>query len=319
MVSFVAKDAMRLDLLLVKEGGGRSRAEAQRLIDAGLVRLCGRVVKKASATVRTGDHVEYEELPPSPSETVIGVEDLHLPILYEDSVCLVINKPAGLSVAPGAGRKPGTPTVLHGIAHLFSERHIPFSHDRVLVHRLDKETTGCLLVAKNPDAHSLLQQQFMSRQVRKVYLALVAGIPSPREAIIDAPVGRNIHRKTTMSIIGTRKPREAQTLYRVIGSHGDVALLQCEPRTGRTHQIRVHCAAIGHPILGDRQYTSGKAQKFRHAYEIPSLCLHAWRLTFTSPADQREHEVVAPPPPAFREVMRKVGMDSALPLPLGED
>lgn len=309
---------MRLDILLVKEGGIRSRAEAQRCIDAGLVRVCGRVVKKSSSSVRLGDSVQYKEYCPSPSDTAVCVRDLNLPVLYEDASCVVINKPAGFAVHPGAGMKLGAVTLLNGVAHLFQERGLPFEQDAVLAHRLDKDTTGCLLLAKTPAVHQTLQRQFAERRVRKIYLALVAGIPQHPHAIIDAPIGRHPVRRTQMTVIGGRKSREAQSTYEVLAHGEECSLLQCDLATGRTHQVRVHLAAIGHPILGDRTYRSAHSDRLREQYDIASPCLHAWKLAFSSPADQKEHEVLASLPSAFREILGRVGMDSALPLPRGE-
>lgn len=309
MASFVAKMPMRLDILLVKEGDVRSRAEAQRLIDAGFVRVGGRVVKKSSTTIRAGENVDWEEHSISPSDVAIGVVDLRLSVLYEDSLCLVVNKPAGLPVHPGAGMKAGTETLLSGVAFLFQERGLPFARDAVLAHRLDKDTTGCLLLAKTPAVHQALQRQFAERQVRKMYLALVAGMPKHPHAIIDAPIGRHPLRPTQMTVLGGKKSREARSTYEVLARGEQCSLLQCNLATGRTHQVRVHLTAIGHPILGDRTYRNAASDRLREQYGIASPCLHAWKLAFTSPVDQREHEVVAPLPFVFQEVMQKVGLE----------
>ena len=316
MVSFVAKAPMRLDLLLVKEEGVRSRAEAQRLIEAGLVRVRGRVVKKSSCSVRVGDCVEYDgPVAQSHGSALqrIEIRDLHLPILYEDDACLVINKPVGFAVRPGAGMKPETVTLLCGIAHLFQERGFPFEQDAVLAHRLDKDTTGCLLLAKTSLVHQALQRQFAERRVRKMYLALVAGIPEHPRAIIDAPIGRHPVRRTQMTVVGGRGSREARSTYEVLAEGKECSLLQCDLATGRTHQVRVHLTAIGHPILGDRTYRNAASDHLREQYSIPSLCLHAWKLAFISPADQREHEVVAPLPSPFRDILKR--MEIVFPLP----
>lgn len=293
-----------------------SRADAQRSIDAGLVRVRGRVVRKPSFSVHEGDDVQYEEQRLPPPDLAIAPVDLHLSILHEDAACIVIDKPAGIAVHPGAGMKPGTTTLLSGITYLFQERCLPFHPDAVLAHRLDKETTGCLLLAKNPAAHRALQRQFSERQVRKIYLALVAGIPKHPRAIIDAPIGRHPLRPTRMTVMGGRKSREARSTYELLARGECCSLLRCDLATGRTHQVRVHLAAIGHPILGDRAYRNAASDRLREQHGIPSPCLHAWKLSFVSPADQREHEVTAPVPAGFREAMRKAGIVS--PLPAGE-
>lgn len=304
---------MRLDLLLVQEGKVRSRAAAQRLIAAGRVTVHGRVVTKSSASVKAGARVECEERPPVSPESAVRAADLHLPVLYEDAACLVINKPAGFAVLPGAGMKPETTTILSGIAHLFQERGISFHKDAVLAHRLDKDTTGCLLLAKTPALHQALQRQFAARQVRKMYLALVAGIPKHPHAIIDAPIGRHPLRPTQMTVLGGRRSREARSTYEVLAQGEGCALLQCDLATGRTHQVRVHLAAIGHPILGDRTYRNAASDRLRERYGIPSPCLHAWKLTFTSPADSREHAVTAPLPSGFWEILEMVGVEFPFP------
>lgn len=304
---------MRLDLFLVKEKGVQSRAEAQRLIAAGLVTVDGRVMKKSSASVKAGARVECEERPPPSPETALRAADLHLPVLYEDAACLVINKPAGFAVHPGAGMTSETMTLLSGIAHLFEERGLPFQRDAILAHRLDKDTTGCLLLAKVPEVHQALQRQFAARQVRKIYLALVAGLPHHPRAIIDAPIGRHPLRPTQMTVIGGRRSREAQSTYEVLAQGEGCSLLQCDLATGRTHQVRVHLAAIGHPILGDRTYRNADSDRLRECYSISGPCLHAWKLTFTSPADSREHAVTAPLPSSFREVLGRVGVECPFP------
>lgn len=298
---------MRLDLFLVQERMVQSRAEAQRLIRAGCVQVGGRVVKKSSSSVGVGARVQCTESSP-PRETIVRSVDIYLSVLYEDAACLVINKPAGLAVYPGAGMKPETMTLLSGIAHLFQERGLLFQQDAVLAHRLDKDTTGCLLLAKNPAFHQVLQRQFADRRVRKIYLTLVAGIPKHLSAIIDAPIGRHPLRPTQMTVIGGRKSREARSMYEVLAQGEECSLLCCDLATGRTHQVRVHLAAIGHPILGDRTYRSTDSDRLREHYSILGPCLHAWKLTFTSPADQREHAVTAPLPSGFREVMGRVGI-----------
>ena len=211
--------------------------------------------------------------------------------LYEDNSCFVLDKPAGVNVG-----------------------ELPYEF---LVHRLDKETTGCLLIAKTADSLDLLQRQFKERTVQKAYLALVTGIPQYKHAIIDAPIGRNIAERTKMGVSRIAKRREAQTEYRVLQTGNNVALLKCLPKTGRTHQIRVHLKSIGHPIIGDAKY--GKnchgerclpgealAKTGRTMTSMP-LCLHAWKLSFDSPVGMLV-QVEAPLPKEFLEVLKDVGI-----------
>jgi len=221
---------------------------------------------------------------------------------------MVINKPAGISVHPGAGIPADADTILHGIAPLFAERTLPFSSSAVLVHRLDKDTTGCLLIAKNQQAHKELQMQFEHRTVGKTYLAIVAGIPDPPAAIIEASIGRSSHDRTKMTVYGSNRSREAKTTYRTISAAREASLIACDLHTGRTHQIRVHMSTIGHPILGDATYTSAAADALSTSHAIHGICLHARTLTFRSPADKKIHTVTAPLPSSFLASLAAFGL-----------
>ncbi len=299
----------RLDSFLAAEGRMLSRAKAQTAIENGQVSVNDSVVRKSAQRLQEGDKVSVDSPAPDVEveQTILPV-DLHLEILYEDSACLVISKPAGVAVHPGAGMAPGEVTLLHGIAFLFKKKKLKFSSEFVLVHRLDKDTTGCLLVAKTPVANLFLQEQFETRTVKKAYLALVAGIPKVAEATIDAPIGRSVSDRTQMTVYHTGKTREAQTTYRVIDSGKGASLLECDLHTGRTHQIRVHLSSIGHPVLGDNTYTSLQSERLSQEYDIRSLCLHAWTLSFTSPADKKKHDVKAPLPQQLTRAMEVVGV-----------
>ncbi len=309
MKTFSPIKPSRLDIALTNEGVSISRIKARDMIKAGLVMVNGRIARKAAAIVESTDVIEVSATGEPVTETRIESKDLHLEVLYEDAACLVINKPAGIPVHPGAGIPKDAATILHGIAYLFAERSIPFSSSAVLVHRLDKDTTGLLLIAKNAEAHKALQKQFESRTVKKFYLALVAGIPQPPAATIDASIGRSTGDRTKMTILGSSKTREAQTTYRTVATGGNnVALLSCELHTGRTHQIRVHLYGIGHPILGDPTYRNQGSEKISASTGVDFLCLHAWKLTFVSPADQQEHEVMAPVSQRMKEAMERASI-----------
>lgn len=304
----------RLDAFLIQQKCFLSRAKAQKAIEAGLVIVDDEVVTKPSYQLAEGDEVSVEEHDEELEASHIQVKDLLLSVLYEDDVCLVINKPAGFAVHPGAGMTQDEVTVLHGVAFLFAERSLPFLPGSVLVHRLDKNTTGCLLIAKNEAAHKALQKQFEDRTVEKLYVALVAGIPSPKTAIIDAPIGRSPVHKTKMSVLGLRMSRNAKTTYRTLAANAakTVALLECDLHTGRTHQIRVHLHAIGYPILGDESYTTSLSEKLTKECEIEQICLHAEQLTFVSPADKKEHHVKAPLPVAFVKALKAAEIHTTL-------
>lgn len=308
MRNFKATESMRLDVFLAK-AGVVNRVQARELVKNGFVLVNGRIARKPALVLQEGDTVEASETLKPVTETRLAPADIDLPVLYEDDSCMVILKPAGISVHPGAGMNPDAETILHGIVRLFQERDVPFSSSAVLVHRLDKDTTGCLLVAKTPQAHKLLQQQFADRTVRKIYLALVMGVPDPPAAVIDATIGRSTSDRTKMSVIGAGKSREARTTYRTIATGDGAALLTCELHTGRTHQIRVHMKTVGHPLLGDPVYATPKSAAFSEHLGIGTICLHAWKLTFHSPADGKEHEVRSPMPQSFQEALVASGID----------
>ena len=295
---------MRLDLHLAGNPGIKSRAKAQRLIESGLVRVSGVVITKSSYDVAASDEVTWslpQEIAPA-----LAAASVSFPILYEDAACLVIAKPAGVTVHPGSGTKPGEETVLSVIASMLQERGVTFSPSETLVHRLDKETTGCLLIAKTPEAHLALQQQFAARTVEKQYLTIVAGIPSPPQAIIDAPIGRHHDDRIRMSVHRATHRRQARTTYRTLDVAAECALLQCTLHTGRTHQIRVHLSTIGHPVLGDHTYVSPLSQKLSAHFGAMSIALHAWTLGFSSPAGNAVR-VTCPLPESFRAVALAIG------------
>lgn len=310
-MEYTVSERSRLDAFLAKAAEELSRVKAGALVRDGSVLVNGRVVRKSAHMVRPGDTITVTENGERASESHVPPVDLKLRILYEDDACLVIMKPAGIAVHPAPGIKKDEPTILHGIAQLFLKKKLPFCASSVLVHRLDRETTGCLLIAKTPKAHAALQKQFRDRTTRKTYLAIVAGVPAEKQAHIDAPIGRSLANRTKMSVMGAARSRSAQTTYRVLAASVETALLACDLRTGRTHQIRVHLSAIGHPILGDTSYASSESERSAHAKSIDHLCLHAWKLTFRSPATRRNQTVVAPLPVSLRTVLRVL----SLPLP----
>lgn len=310
MFSWIVSLPDRLDQFLAREGRISSRTKAQKAIEEGFVSVNDHVTEKAAMRLQEGDCVTLDPRALEIEPSMILPVRIDLPILYEDTTCFVIDKPAGIAVHPGAGMVPNETTLLSGLLHLFQERGLPFSEGSVLVHRLDKETTGCLLIAKNASAHAELQEQFESRVVTKTYLALVAGLPELREARIDSPVGRSTTHRTKMTVLGASAPREAQTTYHVLERSDDppVALLACDLHTGRTHQIRVHLSSIGHPVLGDHSYTSDLSNRLSEELPVTFLCLHAWKLSFTSPADRKTHAVAAPVPKAFADLLKKLRM-----------
>lgn len=298
----------RLDTFLARQAGALSRTKIQDCINHGQVEVNETVVRKAAMRLQEGDRVGVTLPEETVLESGVAAQDLHLTVLHEDAACLVIDKPAGIAMHPGAGTVAGEATVLHGARHLFDERGIPFDESAVLVHRLDKDTTGCLLIAKTPAAHTALQKQFEERSTKKQYLAIVAGLPSPAAAVIDAPIGRSVSERTKMGILAVSGERSAQTAYRTLATGRHAALLLCEPKTGRTHQIRVHMTSIGHPILGDGTYANMLSERLTDDLHIHTLCLHAWKLAFTSPMDQKRYDMTAPVPHGLKEVIKKAGI-----------
>jgi 23S rRNA pseudouridine1911/1915/1917 synthase len=253
----------RLDAFLAKNGAFPSRAKALDAVHQGLVLVNGRIARKGATVLKPGDRVELTESAEPVTETQIAARDIPLEVLYEDASCMVVNKPAGISVHPAPGVPKDAPTILHGAKLLFGRRRIPFHACSVLVHRLDRETTGCLLLAKTPAAHVVLQRQFKDRAVGKQYLAVVAGVPSPAAAVIDAPIGRHSGDRTKMAVFhSVSNRREAKTTYRTlaVAKEKDASLLQCDLHTGRTHQVRVHLQTIGHPLLGDDDYETASSR-----------------------------------------------------------
>lgn len=299
----------RLDAFLAA-AAGVTRVQAGRLIREGCVKVNGRVASKPAHIVEPGGVVEASLEGQPASETHVDPVDLRLAVLYEDDACLAVQKPAGIAVHPAPGIKKGEPTVLHGLAFLFSERKIPFVASHVLVHRLDRETTGCLLVAKTPASHFELQKQFQERSVLKSYLALVSGAPRQATAMIDAPIGRSTIHRTKMSVHHAGASREAKTTYRTLGAAEGVALLLCDLHTGRTHQLRVHLTTIGHPILGDPTYNNRESERKTRELGVAGLCLHAWKLTFRSPVTQGSVSVVAPLPPVLCNACAAAGIEA---------
>jgi len=292
-------EAKRLDAFIAENTPELSRSRVQKLIALGGVEVNGEEVMKIAQKLRIGDTVRFDLEDESSLDNSISPVDLDIPVIYEDKDCMVIDKPAGYAVHPGSGMPADETTILHGIAHLFAERSLRFNDSTVLVHRLDKDTTGCLLVAKSEQNHALLQKQFAERDVSKKYLTIVLGVPDPTSAIIDAPIGRNLTDRTKMSVMRTSVSRDAKTSYETLDATDATALLCCDLFTGRTHQVRVHLSSIGYPILGDGTYASPTSTQLSKKLDISSLCLHAWKLTFISPTKMQDIAVESPLPDSF--------------------
>jgi 23S rRNA pseudouridine1911/1915/1917 synthase len=272
---------MRLDRFLADRLGSRSRA--QNMIDEARVRVDGQVRRKRH-TVSPGERIEVDDSPPRPDE--VGDGDAPFRISYEDDQLLVVDKPAGVVVHPARGNRTGTlAQALEGRSAGGDE---PWRAG--IVHRLDRDTSGLLVVAKNDAVHRALKELLSSRELRREYLTLVDGRPEARSGMIDAPIGRDRRDRLLMSI-DTDEPREARTHFSIERALPSATLLRVVLDTGRTHQIRVHMAAIGHPVCGDRQYGGpmhyGLMRQFQHAV----------RLAFPHPVSGEPIDVSSPLPP----------------------
>jgi 23S rRNA pseudouridine1911/1915/1917 synthase len=268
-----AKDAkVRLDQFLAKRLPEHSRSRLQQLIRGGFVRLNGGT-SRPRQIVRAGDTINLIE--PPPEKVDIQPEAIPLDVLFEDDDLIVINKPAGMTVHPGAGQREHT-LVNALLSHCAGLSGVGGKERPGIVHRLDKETSGCLVVAKNDMAHRELSKQFAARTVEKIYLALVAGKLRKPAGVIDEKIGRHpVHRKRMQ--VSPHRGRTARTEYRVIRSSNAASLIECRLHSGRTHQIRVHLHHLGHPVLGDKAYGP------RFAKNFPRQMLHAWKLGFRHP------------------------------------
>ncbi|MEK7324080.1 MAG: RluA family pseudouridine synthase, partial [Chloroflexota bacterium] len=259
----------RLDRYLAQALPDLSRSQLQRLIDDGFVTVNHVLVTKASTKLASGDEVVVRVPPPAPARA--APEDIPLDIVYEDADLIVIDKPAGMVVHPAAGH-PGGTLVNAVLAHAPDLEGVGDEQRPGIVHRLDKDTSGLIVVAKNDRAHRHLQTQFRDRLAQKFYLALVVGHPPTPVGRIEAPIGRDPKNRQRMAVLpeGNATAREAITVYQLLESFKTFALLQAEPKTGRTHQIRVHFTFLGCPLAGDTLYASRRSAGIK----LPGLNRH---------------------------------------------
>ena len=293
----------RVDKYLAQEVPSLSRSRAQQLIAEGLATVNGAQVKP-SHRLRQGDEI-VARVPPV-EEVKLAPQHIPLEIVYENEDLLVVDKPAGLVVHPGHGHQNGT------LANALLARYpnLPVDeHKRPgIVHRLDKDTSGLIIVAKNEDARGELQRQFKEGRVEKLYLALVQGKVEPSSGAVDAPIGRDSKHRKRMAVVRSGG-RDALTEYRVLEYLSDYTLLEIRPRTGRTHQVRVHLAFINHPIVGDAVYGYRKQR-----LGLKRQFLHAQRLGFQLPSSGEQVELISELPHDLAEVLdslRKPALISA--------
>ncbi len=296
----------RLDHYLIRQQVHPSRTFLQRLIKEGDIRVNDGAVK-AHYKIRPGDRVVCRIPAPTPLELL--PEAIPLEVLYEDSSLIVLNKPAGLVMHPAPGHYTGT--LVHALlAHCKDLSGIGGRERPGLVHRLDKDTTGVIVVAKTDAAHRSLSQQFKSHSIQRQYQAIVVGRLRKNTGTIDLAIGRDRWERKKISH-RTARPREARTVYRVLERFEAATRVEVHPETGRTHQIRVHFASLGHPILGDRVYGGRKA--VLDAVPADRQMLHAERLGFIHPDHQAYVEFSAPLPD---DMQRAVEILRRFPAPL---
>jgi 23S rRNA pseudouridine1911/1915/1917 synthase len=288
----------RLDIYLTTCLPEFSRSRLQGLIKDGFVRVDGAAATKPSRSLGLGAAVEVRIPLPTPSR-LVG-EAIPLDILFENDDLLVVNKPAGMVVHPSPGHEAGT--LVHAVlGHVPGLEGIGGEERPGVVHRLDKDTSGLILLAKNERAHRWLQDQFRLRKVEKTYLALVDGAPPTPTGRVEAPVGRDSAHRKKMAILPPGKGREAASEYRTLERFKAHTLLEVHPLTGRTHQIRLHLAFLGCPIVGDRVYGRKKL-----SLEISRHFLHAFRLRILLPGEKEPRTFEAQLPKALLEVIEEV-------------
>ena len=293
----------RLDTFLRRKFPAASRGAIQRLIDEGHIRVNGKPTKPTH-TPRAGEVVQVEWPEARPAEA--QPEDIPLDILFEDKSLLVLNKPAGLVVHPAAGHEEHTlvNALLHHCAGGLSG--IGGVARPGIVHRLDKETSGCLVVAKNDETHIALSEQFAGRTVEKIYLAIVCGMLPRDEGNIRAAIARHPTHRKRMAVHDEDSGRAAHTGYRVIERLNEATLVEAHLHTGRTHQIRVHFQHLGFPVAGDATYGARQTKKLAELtrYEAPRVLLHAHKLAFVHPRTGKKLKCAAPWPADFEEALK---------------
>ena len=287
---------MRLDRWLVSQRSEQSRARIQKFIDAGFVRVNG-ITGRAKTPLRQGDEVQLWMPPPEPLP-YMQPEAMQLDVLFEDDHLIVINKQAGLTVHPAPGNRDGT--LVNGLLHHCTD--LPGISGKLrpgIVHRLDKDTTGCIVIAKSQQALVALQLQIQKRIASRNYLAFVHGAPSGDQGTILGAIGRHPLDRKKYAVVSEEQGRHACTHWTLIERLGDYSLLRFKLDTGRTHQIRVHCAHIGHPIVGDPIYS--RCRKL--PVDLPGQALHAFQLGLDHPITRERMVFDAPLPDVFKKLL----------------
>jgi len=296
MLKYKAETEGRLDKVIMEFVTGLSREAIQRLIKENKILVNGNSVKQ-SYKVSIGDIITIEE--EEPEEIDLKPQKMPLDIIYEDEDIIVVNKEKGIVVHPGNGNPDGT------LANAVMEKcqgtlsGIGGKIRPGIVHRIDKDTSGLVIIAKNDKAHINLSEQIQAREVKKTYIALVRGLVKENEATINMPIGRSTKDRKKMAV--TKNGKEAITHFKVIKRYAGYTLLELIIETGRTHQIRVHLSQIGYPIVGDTVYSNGK-----NPFNVEGQMLHAAKLKFKHPVNEEEIEVQAPLPEYFKNVLEEL-------------
>ena len=286
----------RLDAYVSQINIKITRTAAQRLIEENHI-LVNSKQQKVSYKVKMGDIITIEQ--PTPKEIELKAENIPIDIIYEDDNIIVVNKPKGMVVHPANGNPNGT--LVNAIMAICKDSLSGIGGEirPGIVHRLDKDTSGLLIIAKNDEAHVDMSEQIKNHEVKKTYIALVRGVIKENEATIDMPIGRSQSDRKKMAV--NKNGKNAVTHIKVLKRYDKYTLLEIHIETGRTHQIRVHLSHIGYPIIGDYTYSNGKNE-----FGIIGQCLHAQRLEFKHPITQKKMKLEAPLPKYFEEILKKL-------------
>ncbi|MEJ2564123.1 MAG: RluA family pseudouridine synthase, partial [Anaerolineales bacterium] len=268
------------------------------VIIKGLVTIDGSVVRKPGHQLEGGEWIEVRVPEPAPSDLVPEV--IPLDVVFENEQVLIVNKPAGMVVHPSAGHTGGT--LVHAVlAHAPDIEGIGGEIRPGVVHRLDKDTSGLIILAKSDSAHLFIQRQFKDRKVEKTYLALVNDRPPTLEGRIEAPIGRDPRNRKRMAVLTPGRGRPAISIYHTVETYQEYTLLEVRPLTGRTHQIRLHLDFIGCPVVGDKQYGKRSSRRL-----LPRQFLHAYKLRFILPGDDQPTEFTSPLPEDLQHFLQQI-------------
>ena len=290
-----SEEQKRIDAY-ISENTEYSRTAVQRLIEEEKITVNGKK-EKASYKVQNGDKIEIEEEPAK--EIELKAQDIPVEILYEDDDIIVVNKPKGMVVHPANGNPDGT--LVNAIMSICKDSLSGIGGEirPGIVHRLDKNTSGAIIIAKNDKAHINLSEQLKNHEIKKTYIALVRGVVKENNATINMPIGRSKKDRKKMDV--DKNGKEAITHFKVLKRYKDCTLLEINIETGRTHQIRVHLSHIGYPIIGDEVYSNGK-----NKWNIEGQCLHAKSLDFKHPITGKNMHIEAPIPEYFENIIKEL-------------